>query len=479
MTIDGKHFINGNWAAGTEQSITEVEPWAGKPIVEYQLPSDQQISSAVDSASRAQVEWYAIGTEKRIQHLQNFISVLEAKKDELSTIVAQEAGKPYWEAEQEVGILPGKLDASISAYKNRAQDILAPSQDPSIIVKTSFRPHGTCLVLGPYNFPLHMMNGQVIPALLSGNSVIIKPSELGCASAIQYVEAADEAGLPRGVIQLLLGSADLGKQLVCSEGVGAVFFTGSASAGQSIRQKCAERNVPCAIEAGGNSVLVVGDFDNVEKTSDIIVNSAFWSAGQRCNSARHLLITQAAYERGIIDALVSKVSNLRSANDITDSTAFYGVMRREDDISRLADYTAKLTESADDVIFGTQISPMESIVPFIVRMPTQLPLEQEEQMGPVLQVRIVADLQQAIEVANSVELRLTAGLLSRSRDEYNEFSRMAEFGNIVWNCPTANASGYASFGGRGDSGNSRPAGYLAIDFCVTPVSEFMVPDGTA
>ncbi|MGH1466171.1 MAG: aldehyde dehydrogenase family protein [Cognatishimia sp.] len=476
----GKCFVGGKWVAGEGPAFVADEPWTQSVVFEANEPSSSQIHLAAQVAQQAQAQWAALSMEDREELLSRFVSLVAENKAELSTIVSTEAGKPVWEAEQEVSVIGGKLAATKAAYQARAASIVADTGSTSVSVETVFVPIGTCAVLGPYNFPLHMMNGQIIPALLAGNSVLIKPSEFGSASATAYTHLMERAGIPKGVVGLLIGGSRVGRALVENDLVDGVFFTGGAVAGAEIRKACAKTNKACAIEAGGNGVLVVDEVSDVNAAAEIAIQSTFWSAGQRCNNARHIFITKSGRDSGFLDAYLNKASDIFPATEPSDPKGFYGVLRRPSDKSRLLEHAAELEENGAKALFGSIEAQnnvgRQEMLPIVYELEASRAIDQTEYMGPIIQVRFVEDIDQAIDLANSVELRLSAGLLAGNRAQFENFAAKMKFGNLTWNCPTANASGYASFGGRGGSGNFRPAGYLAVDFCVTGVSRFMVSD---
>ena len=477
--LKGHNFVGGSWETEHSEEKSEHEPWGHSAIYDYHEPSEELIDKTVDGACAAFVSWKSTTVEKRLEILGRFAKLIGENKDLLSHIVAIESGKLLWEAEQEISVLGSKVDATKAAFDERASNITADTGTPAISVETEFKPLGVCVVLGPYNFPMHMMNGQIIPALLTGNTVICKPSEFGILSATAYTRIMQQAGIPDGVFNLLVGGPAVGETLVQHDKTDAVYFTGSASTGEAIRVSCAKKNKKCAIEAGGNSVLIVDSFQDVDKAVETCIQSTLWSAGQRCNCARHLLVTKKALEDGFLDKYIEAVSSIVPASEIDDSNGFYGVLRNERDKSRLLSHVENLIELGATILHGTSNQGHLgkcSMTPVILQSKIDDLVCQDEYMGPVVQVRIYDDVESAVSWANKIELRLTAGILTTSDTVKSKFRRDIEFGNLTVNCPTAFASGYASFGGLGNSGNFEPAGFLAVDFCVTGVSHFVSND---
>lgn len=467
-------FINNSWLLGNGEKISSFSPWTHEELWTGFEPSVEQIQESINSAKNGFNNWKLLNFSDRLKFLENFIELVKKNSDEFSKIIALEAGKPLWEATQEVGAIQGKLSATIQAYKLRASNIKSEIiiQGQQGTVETVFVPYGVVVVLGPYNFPVHMANGHIIPALLAGNSVIYKCSEYGIASSLFYTKLMQESGMPNGVFSFLPGNGEIGNQLIEHDDVRAVYFTGSEPVGRHIREYCSTKNKRCAIEAGGNSSIYVEDYQQEDKLFEIIIQSAYWGAGQRCNNARNLILNKKIATEAFFEKLSKKIDSIQILNDYINPASFYGPMRRKIDTENLLNAQDDLEKKGAHIICRSTSHYDNQLLlhPSFVIMPKKASLYPAELVGPMLRTHIVENVEEAVSLINKTPLRLAAGLISESTEIFNYFAENCNFGGISWNCPTSGASGYASFGGFGESGNNSPAGFLSIDYCVSAKS---------
>jgi len=288
MSDKKTHFINGEWQPGLAAHFASQNPATGEAVWEGKAANKQQVDQAVTAASTAFSVWSALSVEERATYLERFVALLKGKSAAIAAAISKEVGKPLWESKSEVSAMVGKLAPTLDAYKQRNSDQSRPFNTTSI-VRTRFRPHGVVAVLGPYNFPGHMPNGHIMPALLAGNAVVFKPSEHGALVAELVIQCWEEARLPSGVINLIQGAADVGQALCHHHLVEGVFFTGSRLVGESIACEIGPHKA-CALEMGGNSPLVVWDCSNVDAAVVAVIQSSFVTAGQRCSAARRLIV---------------------------------------------------------------------------------------------------------------------------------------------------------------------------------------------
>ena len=269
------------------EPATGAEVWRGGP-------GDSALEVA--AARAAWPEWAARSISYRMEALRRFTNVVRNRDEEFATLIARETGKPMWEARTEVASVIAKVDISINSYGERTpMRRLEGAMGNKVAVR--HKPHGVLAVLGPYNFPAHLPNGHIVPALLAGNTVVFKPSEKTPASGALLVECFHEAGIPPGVLRLLIGGAAEGKALAAEPGIDGLLFTGSAGAGAALARQFAEMpHKILALELGGNNPIVVWDAPELAATAAMIVQSAYLSAGQRCTAARRLIVEDGAHE---------------------------------------------------------------------------------------------------------------------------------------------------------------------------------------
>lgn len=444
------------------EPATGAELWRG-PI--------GNVDAEVAAARSAWPEWAALPILKRVDALKRFTERLKANGEPLADLIARETGKPVWEARTEVESVAGKVDISMKAYSDRTSQ---RRSEGTMGARTAVRhkPHGVMAVLGPYNFPAHLPNGHIVPALLAGNAVVFKPSEKTPAVGAMLVSLYREAGVPDGVIRLLTGAVDEGRALVSHADIDGVLFTGSARTGIAINRALASRpDRIVALEMGGNNPIVAWDTHDLVSAATLIVQSAFMSAGQRCSNARRLIVKDS-----MADALLAEVRKITDRLIVgaphDEPSPYMGPVIDNDTASGLIESFLYLISNGGQAIrFMTR--PDENLpflTPGIVDVTNVVERPDVELFGPLLQVVRVNSFDQAIAEANATAYGLSAALIGGSSQEYDQFWANVRAGIINWNKPTNGASSSHPFGGVGLSGNHRPSAYYAADYCAYPVA---------
>ncbi len=453
------------------------DPATGETVWEGPAASPEQVAAALSRARAAFPAWAATPLDARLAHVRAYKAVLEAQRETLAGIIARETGKARWEALGEVASMIGKVEISITAQAERAGEKHSALPFGEAVLR--HRPHGVMAVLGPYNFPGHLPNGHIVPALLAGNTVVFKPSELTPAVGEAMVAAWHEAGLPQGVLTLLQGGRETGAALVASE-IDGLLFTGSAAAGMHFRRALAERpHVIAALELGGNNPLILWDGDTDEAAS-IAVQSGYITTGQRCSCARRLIVPEGAAGDAMIEAIVALADRLRIGAWNDEPAPYMGPL--------ISDAAARAAQARFAALGGKMIRPLGSIAgrpesfvtPALIDM-TGVAAPDEEIFAPILQVKRVPDFDAAIAAANATRFGLSAGLVTQDDALWQRFLLESRAGVINRNRPTTGAAGAMPFGGTGESGNHRPSAYYAADYCAYPVASFeaATPDGNA
>ncbi|MEL7689394.1 succinylglutamate-semialdehyde dehydrogenase [Citromicrobium bathyomarinum] len=429
------------------------------------------VDEAVARARAAFPGWASRPVANRMEMARRFANEVRAAADDFAELIARETGKPLWEAKTEVEAVINKVEISISAYMERTgQKKLDSALGGSAALR--HKPHGIMAVLGPYNFPAHLPNGHIVPALIAGNTVLFKPSEKTPAVGALLVECFHRAGIDRDVIQLVVGGPDEGKALVAHPDVDGILFTGSAQAGIAINRKCATNpGKILALEMGGNNPIVVTKTPKVEDAALLIIRSAFTTAGQRCTAARRLIVTEEMY-----DATVEAVKNLTAKIIVDEPFAepqpFMGCVIDNQAADQLTESFLYLLSNGGKAI--RHLRRIREDAPFVAPALIDTTAMEErpdvELFGPLLQVIKVPDLDHAIAEANNTRFGLSASLIGGSPEDYNHFWANIRAGIVNWNQPTNGASSKAPFGGLGLSGNHRPAAYYAADYCAYPVA---------
>ncbi|MXO89750.1 succinylglutamate-semialdehyde dehydrogenase [Pontixanthobacter aquaemixtae] len=444
------------------QPATGEELWRGKA---------GNVDEAVDRARRAWPAWAAQPLATRIELCRRFANEVRKVSDPMAELIAKETGKPLWEARTEVEAVINKVDISVNAYAERTgQKKLDSALQGTSAVR--HKPHGVMVVLGPYNFPAHLPNGHIVPALIAGNVVIFKPSEKTPAVGQLLMECFNKAGISAAVAQFFVGGPEEGKELVAHRGIDGVLFTGSAQAGIAINKKLA--NNPgkiVALEMGGNNPIVVIDTPKITDAAALIVQSAFTSAGQRCTAARRLIIKDSMYDP-IMDELKSLVSRIIVGEPFADPAPFMGPVIDNAAADQLVEsFLYFLSNGGKAIRHMTRPNDdLPFLSPAIIDTTAMADRPDVELFGPLLQVIKVNDFDAAIAEANRTRFGLSASLIGGSPQDYNRFWANVRAGIVNWNRPTNGASSKAPFGGLGLSGNHRPAAYYAADYCAYPVA---------
>lgn len=471
------HFVDGRWLEGTGAALASHDPATGHVVWEGRGAAIDEVNAAVESARKALESWSDLGTERRIGFLLRFAAQLQSHRAELSEVISRETGKPRWEALTEVDSMIGKAPLSIEAFNERRRPV--EREAGGATVATRFKPHGVVAVFGPFNFPGHLPNGHVVPALLAGNTVVFKPSELTPAVAQKTVELWQDAGLPAGALNLVQGGRETGSALAAHPGIDGLFFTGSAAVGQAISKSLADHPEKIlALEMGGNNALIVQDVGDLEAAAYVAVQSAFLTAGQRCTCARRLIAPSGAAGDAFIDQLRAMTERIRVGAHTDDPEPFMGpVISRGAADSLLAAQSTLQREGGRTILEMRRIGSGGSMLsPGLIDV-TNVPNRPDvEVFGPLLQIIRVPDFPAAIAEANNTAYGLAAGLLSDNRELYQQFFRKIRAGVVNWNRPTTGASGSLPFGGIGLSGNHRPSGYYAADYCSYPVASMEQPE---
>jgi succinylglutamic semialdehyde dehydrogenase len=429
-------------------------------------------SAAEVAAARAAFPaWAAQPVTFRAETLRRFANVVRAHEAAFADLIARETGKPLWEAATEVQAVVGKVDISVNAYHERTPTRkLEGALGSKVAVR--HKPHGVLAVLGPYNFPAHLPNGHIVPALLAGNAVVFKPSEKTPAVGARLVDCYQEAGIPEGVVRLLTGGPDQGRALAAEPGIDGLLFTGSARAGQALHQQFADApHKILALELGGNNPLVVWNAKDVPAAAVIAVQSAYLSAGQRCTAARRLIVEEGK-SGPLVQSILKLIDRIIVGQPHAKPQPFMGPVIDNDAADRLQEQFLGLMIKGGKVIRRLD-RPQEGrpfLTPAIIDVTGIDSLPDEELFGPVLQLVRVPDFAAAIAEANRTRFGLAASLVGGSPEQYDCFWTEVRAGVINWNKPTNGAPSNAPFGGVGLSGNHRPSAFYAADYCAYPVT---------
>lgn len=464
-------FIKGQWIVGEGIEFASLNPMNGNTVWNKQGASTEQVNQAVAAAREAQTPWALLGREKRIEIIQRFAQLLKDNQAKLAQVISDETGKPNWEALTEVTAMAGKVGISIAAQDKRASTNNAYDGDKNNLELTH-RPHGVMAVYGPYNFPGHLPNGHIVPALLAGNTIVFKPSEETPKTAEETIKLWQQAGLPDGVINLVQGAKEVGIALGQAE-IDGLLFTGSSNTGKILHKQFAGKpEVLLALEMGGNNPLIVNNDVNINNAINVILQSAFLSAGQRCTCARRLIVIEGPNTDKLLTALKEKAALLIADKPDADPEPFMGPVINAHTKQALLQAQQDLVAKGGKALLEMNAVDETSnlLTPAILDMTDAKDVPDEEWFGPLLQVYRVKDFANAMMLANNTKYGLSAGLISDDETQQKQFLNTIRAGVVSINQPTAGASSELPFGGVGLSGNHRASALYAADYCAWPQS---------
>lgn len=464
------HFIHGIWQQGSGHPIASTDPSTGQIIWQGFEATPLEVRLAFQSAWSAFIPWANKNLDERTYILKTYASLLKAHLARLAWLLSEENGKPLWEAQTEIQAMINKVDISVQAYRERTGTKIEDKENYHAIV--NHKPHGVMVVLGPFNFPGHLPNGHIVPALLAGNTIIYKPSELTPRFGLIMAELFAKANIPPGVINVLQGSGKVGEMLV-KEPKAGVLFTGSYKVGKRIHE-LVSGNVEkiVALEMGGNNPLVITECSALDAAISQTILSSFITAGQRCSCARRLIITPDISDTQFIKNLIEITQQLRLGSFRDQPEPFMGPLISEKAVDFIINHFEHWKKAGARILVGgtRHIKGKCFLMPTIIDMTHCESDEDEECFGPVLKLYQVKSFEDAINLANQTRYGLTAGIFTNNKMLYDEFRKRVFAGVINWNRHITGALSSSPFGGVGQSGNHRASAYYAADYSAYPVA---------
>ncbi|MCM0613612.1 succinylglutamate-semialdehyde dehydrogenase [Marinobacter sediminum] len=464
-------MIDGEWQAGKGSPLVSLNPATGEVVWDGQAADEAQVEAAVFSAAKASVSWAMTDLDDRVAIARRYAELLAENKENLATCIALETGKPLWEARTEAGAMIGKIEISVTAYNERTGQRSNEMAGGHAVLR--HKPHGVVAVFGPYNFPGHLPNGHIVPALIAGNTVVFKPSELTPSVAEEMVRMWLEAGLPKGVLNLLQGEKETGIALANNPALDGLFFTGSSNTGHVLhRQFAGHPGKILALEMGGNNPLILDEVEDMQAAVHETIQSAFITSGQRCTCARRLMVPEGKWGDLFLEALEASVKAIQVGGAFDEPAPFMGSVISETAADGvIAAQEQLLSEGASSLVRCEKLKPGTGLIaPGLIDVTAVEKLVDEEIFGPLLQVIRYKSFDDAIRKANDTRFGLSAGLFSDSEEQFQYFYNRIRAGIVNWNKQLTGASSAAPFGGVGASGNHRASAYYAADYCSYPVA---------
>lgn len=468
--IQGKQFIQGQWLNGHGAEWIKTDPVNNQALWAAQAANQEDVEKATLAARQAFPAWAKCSLEQRIEVIERFAALLEQNKTRLAEVISQETSKPLWETLTEVQSMIAKVAISVRAYHERTGSSETVMADG--VASLRHRPHGVLAVFGPYNFPGHLPNGHIVPALIAGNTLVFKPSELTPWTAEETVKLWQQAGLPAGVLNLVQGGRQTGEALAASTQIDGLLFTGSANTGSHLHKQMADRPEKIlALEMGGNNALIIDEAVDVDAVVHLAIQSAFISAGQRCTCARRILVKEGANGDAFVQRFVEAAQKLVVGHWNQQPQPFMGGVIS----SQAADLMLKaqqhlLALGATALLEMTRPDAASSLLTAGILEVTKVEVPDEEYFGPLTTICRYKDFDEALSLANKTRFGLSVGLVSPNRDLFDRLIIEARAGIVNWNKPLTGASSAAPFGGVGASGNHRASAFYAADYCAWPMA---------
>jgi aldehyde dehydrogenase (NAD+) len=466
------NFIGGQWVPGsTQRTFPNINPANTDDVVgAFQASGPDDVAAAFAAAEKAQPAWAALPAPRRGEYLFKAAEILESQLAAAATDMTREEGKTLPEATGEV-----KRAINILRYfggeGSRLFSYQIPSERENVFCFTLRKPLGVVALITPWNFPSAIPAWKMAPALVAGNTVVIKPASLAPLSALRLVEALEKAGVPAGVINYVTGSGSaIGDAMLEHRSLKAVSFTGSCDVGNQLYDKATRRRLRVQLEMGGKNPTVVLADANLDLAAATLVNAAFFSTGQKCTACSRAVVERSAYEP-LVERLVAKTRALKVGNGLetgidigpaVDETQlktdldYIGIAQREG--AKLLCGGQRLTGGAYDKGFFIEPTIFGGVT-------SEMRIAQEEVFGPVLALMVAEDFDDAMRLANSVRFGLSAAIISNDISRVHQFINRIEAGLITVNLPTAGVEYQLPFGGTKESSfGMREQGPLALDF---------------
>ncbi len=467
-----KNFINGEWVESQSgQAYENRNPANSDELVGmFVSGTAEDVNQAVDAAKEAYKRWRLVPAPKRAEILFRAAELLVKRKEEFAKDMTREMGKILPETR---GDVQEAIDMTyyMAGEGRRLFGQTTPSELPNKFAMSVRQSVGVCGMITPWNFPMAIPSWKMMPALISGNTVVIKPAQDTPLSVYNLVQVLTEAGVPRGVVNLVSGSGSkVGAALAEHRDVPVISFTGSTAVGRIISQTCAPEFKHCSLEMGGKNIIIVMDDANLDLAVDGAVWGGFGTSGQRCTAASRIAVQKGVYKE-FVGRFVDRAKSLR-VGDGLDSSTDMGPCINEQQLKTVMSYVEIGKNEGAKLLAGGSRLDRGALAKGWFHEPTvfgdcspSMRVAQEEIFGPVVSVIPVDSFEQAIDVANNVAYGLSASIYTKNVNRAFQATRDLYTGIVYVNAPTIGAETHLPFGGTKQTGNGhREAAIAAIDF---------------
>ena len=474
-----QNFVGGEWVK-LDIDAEDINPSDTRDtLAEYSLANASLAGDAISAAVASSTSWGDSNLQKRSDLLDSIGNKILARKEELGYLLSREEGKTLPEGVGEV-TRAGHIFKFFAGEVLRFSGDLVPSVRTGVDVEVTRQPVGVIGIIAPWNFPIAIPAWKIAPALAFGNTVVFKPANLVPAMAWELAKIIDEAGVPPGVFNLVLGKgSEVGETLVNDPRIKAISFTGSVATGEDIAQKVVKRMGKIQLEMGGKNPLVILDDANLDIAIDCAINGAYFSTGQRCTASSRLIVTDGIYNDFIV-AMKDRLSSTVVDNALKEGTHIGPVVDKAQ-LNQNMYYIEKAKKEGAHLAFGGNL--LERDTQGFYLEPTlftdtdnRMTINQEEVFGPVASVIKVAGYDEALHEANATHFGLSSGIITSSLKYASDFRKKAQAGMVMVNLPTAGVDYHVPFGGtKGSSYGSREQGRYAIEFYTSVKTSYVAP----
>ncbi len=478
MTTSYKNLIDGNWyGRPTEKNVNPSN--INDVVGLYSEATADETKWAISAAENAFSGWSQSGILERHDILRKTSDEILARKEELGKLLSREEGKTIAEGIGEV-VRASQIFDFFSAEALRLNGETIPSVRPGVSVDITREPVGVVGIITPWNFPIAIPAWKIAPALCYGNTIVFKPSEFTPGSAWELADILKRAGLPNGVLNLVMGQGPVvGQEILENPGISAVSFTGSVETGKQAAMTCAAQQKKLQLEMGGKNPLVILDDADIDLAVEVTINSAFYSTGQRCTAASRIIVTDPVHTT-FVRALKARMETL-VIGDALDARTDIGPVVNQIQLKKNSDYLQiGISEGATLLAGGTspkQSTPGYYFTPSLFTdVSNGMRIAQEEIFGPIASVIRVSDYEEALSIANDTDFGLTAGICTSSLKYASHFKRNAKAGMVMINLPTAGVDFHVPFGGtKKSSYGTREQGTYAKEFYTNVKTSYTFP----
>src|SRR5580692_1401124 len=467
-----KNLISGEWTtpSGGKTHLNRNPANTSEIIGEFPLSSQSDVDAAVSSAREAYKTWRLVPAPKRAEILFRVAELLVHRKDEFSRDMTREMGKVMAETR---GDVQEAIDMTyyMAGEGRRLFGQTTPSELPNKFAMSVRQSVGVCGMITPWNFPMAIPSWKMMPALVSGNTVVLKPAEDTPLSSNHLVQTLADAGLPPGVVNLVSGDGpNAGAPLASHLDAPVISFTGSTAVGKLIAQACAPEFKHCSLEMGGKNIIIVLEDANLDLAVDGAVWGGFGTTGQRCTAASRVAVHKSVYHE-FVTRFTDRVKKLKIGNGL-DATVEMGPCINEQQLQTVMAYVSIGKQEGAKLLTGGARLDSGAYAKGWFHQPTvfgdcgpKMRIAQEEIFGPVVSVIPIGSFEEAIEVANGVPYGLSASVYTRDVNRAFQAMRDLFTGIVYVNAPTIGAETHLPFGGTKQTGNGhREAAVAAIDF---------------